>query len=88
VLLAVDDNTVLPFANLLDWSEFSVTIPYAQLSQLRTLLTAIPPERWRRMQRRLREVYAQYFCTTSTYLKVLFTDLQNRILKIKTGGAK
>lgn len=57
----VDEQIVLPFCGALDWRKFSVRIRESQISQLPSLLQAIPPERERAMRARLKVVKEKYF---------------------------
>ena len=59
--VVVDGKLVLPFCQVLDWTEFSVRISPAQIPQLPSILRAIPAEKVKRMQARLAEVRRRYF---------------------------
>ncbi|MFA6544399.1 MAG: exostosin family protein [Limisphaerales bacterium] len=56
-----DDVEWLPWRDELDWSEFSLSVNVAELDSLPQRLAAISDEQIRRMQRRIAELYDDYF---------------------------
>jgi len=57
----VDDKLILPFCSVLDWREFSIRVPSAQVPKLPTILRQMTPAQIENMQRRLEEVKQRYF---------------------------
>lgn len=56
-----DDVEWLPWRDELDWSEFSLSVNVAELDSLPQRLAAISDEQIRSMQRRIAELYDDYF---------------------------
>lgn len=57
--MIVVDHYVLPYEDILDWSEFSIRVPEHLLLQVPQILRAIPPKTVAAMQRRVAQVYEQ-----------------------------
>eukprot|EP00050_Salpingoeca_kvevrii_P008731 m.304754 g.304754 ORF g.304754 m.304754 type:complete len:826 (-) comp17278_c0_seq1:63-2540(-) len=57
----VIDHYRLPFAEFLDWSEFSVRVPEYRFHEIPKILRNLPPARVEQMQRRVVWVYEQFF---------------------------
>jgi hypothetical protein len=56
-----DGHPWLPYADELDWSEFSVCLPIGEVERLPALLAGLSAERIAAMQRRIAELYGDYF---------------------------
>ncbi len=61
-----DDVEWLPWRDELDWSEFSLSVNVAELDSLPARLAAISDEQVRQMQRRIAELYDDYFTLPGT----------------------
>ena len=82
VVVAAQDNTVLPFQALIAWDDLAITVRHADLSGLAVRLRAIPDVEWRARQARLAGAYVRYFCTTAHWMAVLFQELRRRIIEL------
>ncbi|KAG8080973.1 hypothetical protein GUJ93_ZPchr0007g4081 [Zizania palustris] len=56
VPVVIGDDYALPFADVLNWSAFSVRVAVADIPRLKTILAAVSPRQYIRMQRRVRVV--------------------------------
>ncbi|KAL3692601.1 hypothetical protein R1sor_006252 [Riccia sorocarpa] len=56
VPVIIADNFILPFSDVLNWSTFSVTVPEAEIPNLKDILLGIPEKSYRTMQRRLSKI--------------------------------
>lgn len=54
--MVVSDGYALPFADVLDWSRFSVHVPVARIAEIKEILKAIPMDEYLEKQRRVLEV--------------------------------
>ncbi|MCL7046904.1 hypothetical protein MKW94_005321 [Papaver nudicaule] len=52
----LSDHFVLPFSDILDWSQFSIQVPVEKIPELKTILLAIPDEKYRKLQKRVKQV--------------------------------
>ncbi|KAI3987566.1 hypothetical protein MKX01_021478 [Papaver californicum] len=60
VPVIISDHYVLPFSDILDWSQFSVQVPVDKLPELKTILLAIPDKRYRQLQKRVKQVQRHF----------------------------
>lgn len=74
----VADDFVLPFADCLDWSTFSLRLRESQLLQLPDLVRAIPSEQMIRMQENALAAYRRYFANTSLVVLKSLEILERR----------
>ncbi|KAI3995637.1 hypothetical protein MKX01_028358 [Papaver californicum] len=56
VPVIISDHYVLPFSDVLDWSQFPVQIPVERIPELKTILLAIPDKKYLQLQKRVRQV--------------------------------
>ncbi|XP_026453402.1 probable glycosyltransferase At5g20260 [Papaver somniferum] len=56
VPVIISDHYVLPFGDVLDWSEFSVQIPVEKIPEMKTMLSSISDEKYHRLQKNVRLV--------------------------------
>uniref|UniRef100_A0A453JLY2 Exostosin GT47 domain-containing protein n=1 Tax=Aegilops tauschii subsp. strangulata TaxID=200361 RepID=A0A453JLY2_AEGTS len=56
VPVVIGDDYVLPFSDVLNWPAFSVRVAVADIPNLKTILAAVSPRQYIRMQRRVRTV--------------------------------
>lgn len=52
----ISDNYSLPFSDVLNWREFSVQIPVDRIPEIKTILQAIPSEKYEEMQQNVESV--------------------------------
>ena len=69
------DEYVLPFSEVLDWTQFSVRWPYARVSSLVPYLRTISAARVCRMRRRAHDVWRQHFSSSSAEASTLLQAL-------------
>ncbi|WP_338441501.1 exostosin family protein [Synechococcus elongatus IITB4] len=78
VPVVLADDWVLPFSELLDWSEFSLQVAEEQCLALPQMLQAISAEQWQAMQQRSQQVYQQYFYSLARQVNTLLLILDQR----------
>lgn len=67
----VTDELYLPWADELNWSEFSVIIPENLIPKMEEILLSFPEEKIQQMQNKLKEVYPQYFTMDGMYNNII-----------------
>ncbi|XP_010542216.1 PREDICTED: probable glycosyltransferase At5g25310 [Tarenaya hassleriana] len=60
VPVVIADNFVLPFSEVLDWSEFSVVVPEKDIPRLKEILLKIPLRRYLRMHANVKMVQRHF----------------------------
>ncbi|KAL5722093.1 xylogalacturonan beta-1,3-xylosyltransferase [Ranunculus cassubicifolius] len=60
VPVLISQDYVLPFSDVLDWSQFSVQIPVEKIQDIKTILQEIPIQKFRRMQMRVKAVQRHF----------------------------
>ncbi|KAK2965438.1 hypothetical protein RJ640_017078 [Escallonia rubra] len=60
VPVIICDHYVLPFSDVLDWTQFSIRIPVEQIAELKTILQGIPNGKYLRMQKRVRRLQRHF----------------------------
>ncbi|KAI3835028.1 hypothetical protein MKW92_024260 [Papaver armeniacum] len=60
VPVIISTSYLLPFSDVLDWSQFSVTIPVQNISMIKDLLKSIPVSEYTKMHRRLKQVQRHF----------------------------
>ncbi|XP_026459359.1 probable glycosyltransferase At5g20260 [Papaver somniferum] len=56
----LSDHYVLPFSDVLDWSQFSVQIPIEQIPELKTILLSISDDKYLELQKRVTQVQRHF----------------------------
>jgi hypothetical protein len=72
------DGWVLPFSEILDYSEFAVVIPEAEYQTIKDVLRGYSAERVCAMRNRAREVYERHFRSLDAQMHTLLQLLQTR----------
>ncbi|KAK9098620.1 hypothetical protein Syun_025665 [Stephania yunnanensis] len=60
VPVLISDHYVLPFSDVLDWSQFSVQIPVEKIPEIKTILKGISNDKYLKMQKRVRRVQRHF----------------------------
>ncbi|KAI3864144.1 hypothetical protein MKW98_031736 [Papaver atlanticum] len=60
VPVILSDHYVLPFSDVLDWSQFSVQIPIEQIPELKTILLSISDDKYLQLQKRVAQVQRHF----------------------------
>ncbi|KAJ4844453.1 hypothetical protein Tsubulata_028945 [Turnera subulata] len=60
VPVIISDHYVLPFSDVLDWSQFSVHIPISRVPEIKAILQAIPMQEYLEMQKRVIQVQPHF----------------------------
>lgn len=60
VPVIISDNYSLPFSDVLNWSQFSVHIPSKNISEIKTILKAIPDQKYLKMYKRVQRVQKHF----------------------------
>lgn len=72
------DNLVLPFEDVIDWSEISVRIPQNKSNETREILMAIGDDERCRMRQKLLEVYERYIRTGEAQIAGIIDGLEEK----------
>ena len=74
----VSDRYWLPWQHELSWHEFCLIIPVDNVQNLPNILRSIPDEMYNNMQRKIKEIYNNYFTLEGTCGKILqMLELEN-----------
>jgi hypothetical protein len=76
----IADNFVLPFADVLDWNKFSITVAEKSIPDLKDILMGVPDKTYHAMQRRLKYVRRHFVWSQSPPLLVKKYDVFHMIL--------
>lgn len=60
VPVIISDHYVLPFSDVLDWSQFSVEIPVGRIPEIKTILQGIPERRYLMLHKRVLQVRTHF----------------------------
>ncbi|CAN6459623.1 unnamed protein product [Victoria cruziana] len=56
----ISDNYVLPFSDVLDWTQFSVPIPVARIPEIKRILSGIPESTYLKLQKNVLKVQRHF----------------------------
>lgn len=79
------DGFIKPYNihNSLNWDEFSLTIPEADVLKIPEMLSHLPMEKILQMQTRAMEVYQKYFESNAKMIKFSFEIIAKKFLDIE-----
>lgn len=84
----IDDQLVLPFCSVIDWSRFSVRVRSFDVHRLPQILRTINPAQLEMMQARLRQVNERYFVypfnTALSLVKLRVREEQERQMEMRS----
>lgn len=75
----VADNIVLPFAEILDWTFFSISLREADLHSIVSVLKAVSQTRIEELQRQGKFIYEKYFKDIETIVHSMLEELNDRV---------
>lgn len=85
-LYHVQDGSLLPFQEWLDWTQFALLVPEHSTAAIPAMLQAMSPATILRMQRRGKEVYDSYIKDEETLAWTLVETLKARVRALKARG--
>ncbi|KAF5401094.1 EXTL2 alpha-1 4-N-acetylhexosaminyltransferase [Paragonimus heterotremus] len=74
-----DDNFVLPFSEVLDWSKIAVRVRYAELEQLPTILTSFRSTEIAQFQSQVEFIFNRYFASLEKIVVTTLDILNERV---------
>ena len=74
--IVVSDGLVLPFDRTVPWNCFSIHMPEQRIEHVPHLLTVIPHERVRAMQRSVASAYEEYFSSLRAVVRTLLDEVE------------
>ncbi|KAI1719800.1 exostosin family domain-containing protein [Ditylenchus destructor] len=88
VPVITSDDHLLPFHEILNWHEFSITLAKSQMSQISNILHNIPPKYFFKLRRRATQVYDQYFSSPEKIYLTALSILEHRIIPGSVANVK
>jgi hypothetical protein len=80
--IILQDASLLPFSEFLDWTEFALLVPERSTEAIPHMVRSMSPAKIRRMQAHGREVFLRYFRDEETMVLTLVEVIKARMRQV------